>query len=461
MIQGDRILIVDDEIQLSNLLQEELQDSGKYLVDLAYDGVEAINLIKQNIYDVILLDIKLPRVSGIEVLKFIQEKSPDSQVIILSRYSDVKIVVETIRLGAYDFIGKPYDVDELFNAIERAVEKRKLLIKSKVMESELAKITSNEIIGRSPIFSKLIDDAIRVAKTDSFVLIEGASGTGKELIAQLIHRESPRKDFPFVAVNCASIPDTLIESELFGYEKGAFTDAHAVKQGLVEVANKGTLFLDEIGDISIQIQPKLLRFLETGNFRRVGGTSELHVDVRVISATNKDLMSEVKNGRFRDDLMFRINVVNLKMPQLKDRKEDIPLLAEYFLKKKSKAREPKRLSQTALQLLLNYNWPGNVRELEHVIEGAVILSNDEEIQPWDLKIGSASVLPIEAGGKINFQSEVSNLHGKLLTIEEIEKLHIEHVLKIMNGNRSKTAEALGISQKALYLKIKKYGIKVN
>ncbi|RCK71896.1 MAG: C4-dicarboxylate transport transcriptional regulatory protein [Ignavibacteriae bacterium] len=459
MLQRDRILIVDDEVQLSNLLQDELQETEKYAVDLAYDGVEAINLIQKNIYDVILLDIKLPRVGGLEVLKFIQEKSPDSQVIILSRYSDVKTVVESIRLGAYDFIGKPYDIDELFNAIERAIERKKLLIKSKVMESELARIASTDIIGESPFFKKLLDDARRVAAEDSYVLIEGASGTGKELIAHLIHKESPRKNYPFVAVNCASIPDTLIESEIFGHEKGAFTDAHTLKPGLVEVANGGTLFLDEIGDISMHIQPKLLRFLETGNFRRVGGTSELHVDVRVISATNKDLLTEVKNGKFRQDLLYRINVVTLKMPLLRERKEDIPLLAEYFLKKKSK--EPKLLSQEALQILLEYDWPGNVRELEHVIEGAIILSNGNLIHPQDLKIAQPKLYLTNQLSTSEAQSDMNEKYGKLLSMDEVEKIHIEHVLKLMNGNRSKTAEALGISQKALYLKIKKYGIKVD
>ncbi len=458
-MQRDKILIVDDEIQLSNLLRDELQETEKYIVDLAYDGVEAINLIQKNIYDVILLDIKLPRIGGMEVLKFIQEKSPDSQVIILSRYGDVKTVVESIRLGAYDFIGKPYDVDELFNAIQRAMEKRKLLIKSKVMESELARVASTEIIGESPVFKKLLEDAKKIAVEDSYVLIEGASGTGKELIAHLIHNESPRKCYPFVALNCASIPDTLIESELFGHEKGAFTDAHTLKPGLVEVANGGTLFLDEIGDISMHIQPKLLRFLETGIFRRVGGTSELHVDVRVISATNKNLLAEVSAGKFRQDLLYRINVFTLKMPLLRERKDDIPLLADYFLRKKSK--EPKILSQEALQLLLEYDWPGNVRELEHVLEGAIILSNGNMIYPNDLKI-LQPITQITSNKELyENQTDPENNYGKLLSIDEVEKIHIEHVLKIMKGNRSKTAEALGISQKALYLKIKKYGIKVD
>lgn len=460
MVQRDKILIVDDEIQLSNLLQSELQDTNRYVVDLAFDGVEAINLIQNNIYDVILLDIKLPRVGGFEVLQFIQEKSPDSQVIILSRYGDVKTVVQTMKLGAYDFIGKPYDIDELLNVLERAIERKKLLIKSKLLENELSKISSAEIIGKSPAFLQVLDDARRIAESDSFVLIEGASGTGKELIAHLIHKSSPRKDYPFVAVNSASIPDTLLESELFGYEKGAFTNAYAVKQGLVEVANGGTLFLDETGDISMQIQPKLLRFLETGNFRRVGGTHEIHVDVRVISATNKDLHEEVRKGKFREDLLYRLNVVTLHIPLLRDRIEDIPLLVEYFLKKKAKIKEPKIISPEALEVLMNYTWPGNVRELEHVIEGAVLLSQDYVIRPTDLKIHVGgrgnSIAPYTEVAGIN-----QDFNHQTLSIDEVEKNHIESVLKMMKGNRTKTAAILKISQKALYLKIKRYEIKVD
>ncbi len=249
------------------------------------DGGQAINQIQAKVYDVILLDIRMPRVSGIEVLKFVQEYSPTTQVIILTNYADVKTAIQTIKLGAYDFLAKPYDIDELFNTIHRAIERKQLFIDNKLMKSELTrKAGTSELIGQSPAFLKLIESATRFAESDSFVLIQGASGTGKELIARLIHRRSPRNNRPFVAVNCASIPDALLESELFGHEKGAFTNAYATKQGLVEVANGGTLFLDEVGDISPAIQPKLLRFLETGEFRRVGGTNLLTVDVRVVSA---------------------------------------------------------------------------------------------------------------------------------------------------------------------------------
>ena len=459
MLQRDKILIVDDEVQLSTLLQSELQETERYLVDLATDGAEAINLIQNNIYDVILLDLKMPRVSGIEVLKFIQENAPDTQVIILSRLADVRTVVQTIKLGAYEFVGKPYDFDELLNVIERALERKKLFIKTKLMETELSRISGSDIVGISPVFLKALDNAERVADSDTYTLILGASGTGKELVASLIHKKSPRWNYPFVAVNCASIPDTLLESELFGYEKGAFTNAYTAKPGLVEAANGGTLFLDEVGDISTAIQPKLLRFLETGNFRRVGGTNELHVDVRVVSATNKDLHLETQRGKFREDLLYRLNVVSIQLPTLKERREDIPILVDFFLKKKARVKEPKAMSPEALNFLMNYDWPGNVRELEHVIEGAIILSSSNTISVADLRMNLSqnSVENFDITRQIT--SSFAN-EGVLLSIEDIERLHIDRTLKLMKGNRSKTAEILKISLKALYLKIKKYGIKV-
>ena len=448
------LLIVDDEESLRTILEAELTESGEFSVETAADGSQAINLIQAKVYDVILLDIRMPRVSGIEVLKFVQEYSPTTQVIILTNYADVKTAIETIKMGAYDFLAKPYDIDELFNTIHRAIERRQLFIDNKLMKNELTrKAGSSELIGRSPAFLRLVESASRFAQSDSFVLIQGASGTGKELIASLIHRRSPRNNRPFVAVNCAALTDTLLESELFGHEKGAFTNAYAAKQGLVEVANGGTLFLDEVGDISPAIQPKLLRFLETGEFRRVGGTNLLTVDVRVVSATNKDLREEVRAGRFREDLLYRLNVVSLTVPSLRERPEDLPLLAEYFLSRKARASQPKKLSPGALALLHAYDWPGNVRELEHVLEGALLLSSGEFIEEADLSIhthvhsrppGTEAAAPGETGE---------------LTLEEMERIHIERVLRANGYSRTRSAEALAISKKTLYLKIKRYGLK--
>lgn len=458
MAKKYNLLIVDDEESLRTLLESELAESEEFTVDTASDGGQAINQIQAKVYDVVLLDIRMPRVSGIEVLKFVQEYSPTTQVIILTNYADVKTAIQTIKLGAYDFLAKPYDIDELFNSIHRAIERKQLFIDNKLMKSELTRRAGNfELIGQSPSFLKLVESATRFAESDSFVLIQGASGTGKELIANLIHRRSPRNNRPFVAVNCASIPDTLLESELFGHEKGAFTNAYATKQGLVEVANGGTLFLDEVGDISPAIQPKLLRFLETGEFRRVGGTNLLTVDVRVVTATNKDLRAEVTAGRFREDLLYRLNVVTLRVPPLRERMEDIPVLAEFFLVRKAKSKNPKKLATSALNLLMSYDWPGNVRELEHVLEGAVLLSSGEYVEEADLSMyfHRGEKLP----GSTTVGLDALPPAGEL-SLDELERIHIERVLRQFNFSRTKTADALGISKKTLYLKIKRYGMKV-
>ncbi|MCW5897253.1 MAG: sigma-54-dependent Fis family transcriptional regulator [Bacteroidetes bacterium] len=456
MAKKYNLLIVDDEEYLRTLLDSELGDSDEFTVDTAADGSQAINKIQQKVYDVLLLDIKMPRVSGIEVLQFVQEYSPTTQVIILTNYADIKTAIQTIKMGAYDFLAKPYDIDELFNTIHRAIERKELFIDNKLMKSELVrKGGSNELIGQSPAFLKMIESAERFANSDSFVLIQGASGTGKELVASFVHRKSPRNNRPFVAVNCASIPDSLLETELFGHEKGAFTNAYTSKQGLVEVANGGTLFLDEVADISPAIQPKLLRFLESGEFRRVGGTNVLTVDVRVVSASNKDLREEVATGRFREDLLYRLNVVTLQVPSLKERKEDIPFLADYFMQKKGRLRDPKRLAPATIDLLMNYDWPGNVRELEHVLEGAVLLSSGEVIEPSDLS------MHIQRSDKLFalYESDdaTSNSSHKTIPLEELERRHIEQTLRRNNLNRGKTAAELGISKKTLYLKLKKYG----
>ncbi|MBI5216255.1 MAG: sigma-54-dependent Fis family transcriptional regulator [Ignavibacteriae bacterium] len=445
MPQRFNILIVDDEASLTKLLREELQERETFEVDLAFDGVEAINLIQKKLYDVVLLDFKMPRVDGKEVLKFVQEHSPSSQTIIISNFADIQLAVEMTKLGAIDVLGKPFDINQLEQKIERAIEHKKLAIDNKLLQEELErKAGTSEIIGNSKAVVDILLYGKRVAESDSVVLILGPSGTGKELIANFIHKNSPRVHYPFVPVNCSSIPDSLLESELFGHEKGAFTNAYTAKPGLVEVANGGTLFLDEVGDISQTVQPKLLRFLENGTFRRVGGTNELKANVRVLSATNKNLQEEARAGRFREDLLYRLNVFTLRMPALKDHVEDIPLLVDFFLQKKSKTKQPKQLSKEALNAMMMYNWPGNVRELEHVIERAIILSSGEIIEQHDLHLTDQ-------------QPEQGT---KTFSLDDMEKEHIEKVLKIFKGNRAKASEALGISQKTLYTKIKEYEISV-
>jgi DNA-binding NtrC family response regulator len=454
-----QILIVDDEESITFLLKTEFEDFPSCDVDVALNGSEAINLIQSKLYDVVLLDIKMPRVSGIEVLKFISEHSPTTQIVMLTNVVDVKTAIETVKLGAYDFVSKPYDRDQLFATVERALERRKFLIEKEMMKNELIRIAGpGELVGESKAFREMLNHARKIAGSDAFVLIQGASGTGKELVAHSLHQHSPRSEHPFVAVNCASIPDQLLESELFGHEKGSFTSAVATKQGLVEVAHRGSLFLDEVGDISPVIQPKLLRFLETGEFRRVGGTRPMKVDVRVISATNKNLQEEVKAGRFREDLLYRLNVVSIRLPLLRERREDIPLLVAHFLRRKAKL-PTKRMSPEAMHLLQQYDWPGNIRELEHVVEGAMILSQSEEIQPSDLWINAALTGSVQqAAGQARLGQDGSGTG--LISLEELEKIHIERVLRHNNWSRVKSAEMLGITPKTLYLKIKRYKIKV-
>jgi DNA-binding NtrC family response regulator len=450
MSETSRILVVDDEESITYIVKTELDDLKEFETDAALSGTEAITLLQAKVYDVVLLDMRMPRVHGIEVLKYIKETSPTTEVIVLTNVVDMKMAVETTKLGAYDFIGKPYDLDQLIYTIHRAIEHRRLLI-----DRELG-LNSKPLtmIGKSRIFRDIVQKTKKVALSESFVLVQGASGTGKELFAKLIHSSSHRSARPFIVVNCAAMPDQLLESELFGHEKGSFTSAVKAKQGLVEVADGGTLFLDEVGDISLMTQPKLLRFLETGEFRRVGGTSTKTVDVRVVSATNKNLQEEVKSGHFREDLLYRLNVVELYLPLLKDRKEDIPLLVENFLMRKSKT---KRISDDALEILMKYDWPGNVRELEHVIEGALALCQGESVDPRDLMTNVA--LSLQQPGHAEGDSLPFVESSDMFSLNELEKKHIEKTLKHFQWNRMKTAKVLGITPKTLYLKIKRYKIR--
>jgi two-component system, NtrC family, response regulator AtoC len=441
------ILIVDDELGFREMLSTILTSHGYSAIAVA-NGVEAINAVQNSFFDLVLLDVKMPNVDGIEVLHFIKENYIDTQVIMLTGVDDVRIAVECMKLGAFHYLTKPYSADELIALITRVLERRQLLIENKVMKSELARLaTSSSLIGQSPAFIDALELASKVAPTDSTVLIEGASGTGKELFANFLFKNSPRSEKPFVALNCASIPDTLIESELFGHEKGAFTDAHAMRQGLVELANGGTLFLDEIGEISSVFQPKLLRFIQTGEFRRVGGNKIMKSDVRIISATNRHLIDDVKEGRFREDLLYRINVITLTIPPLRDRREDIPLLANEIVAHKLKTRNAKKLRPDTIRALVEYQWPGNVRELENILERAAILSTDEYIRPKDLALPrSSSSGP--ASGKI----------GSSVSLRELEGEHIAGVLHHTGWDKSLAAKILGISLKTLYTKIQQYNL---
>ncbi|KAB2842528.1 MAG: sigma-54-dependent Fis family transcriptional regulator [Melioribacteraceae bacterium] len=448
MIITPQILIVDDDETLCYLLKEELLNEG-FKVDITYDGKFAIQNLKNKNYDLLLLDLEMREISGEEVLDFVKENYPDLQVIVLTAKSEMRTAIECIKKGAYDFITKPYEFSQLLVTINRALELSELIAKNKLLSEKVNQTIPHQIIGESVKIKDVIKLAERAAKSDSNILLEGETGTGKELFAEFIHNNSERNQKPMVAINCASLPDQLIESELFGFEKGAFTDAKSSKQGLVEIANRGTLFLDEIGELSLTLQPKLLRFLEKGEFRRIGGITNLTSNVRVIGATNKNLMEESENKNFRKDLLFRLNVITLTIPPLRERGTDVLILANHFLEKKSPLRSQKNLSPDAEKKLLGYDFPGNVRELEHIIERAVIFSEGNTINAKDLYLPKQNeqYIPDEENAK------------DLLPMEEVEKKHIRKMLIHHNWNREKSAHDLGISLKTLYTKIKKYDLK--
>jgi DNA-binding NtrC family response regulator len=357
-------------------------------------------------------------------------------------------------MGAYDFITKPYNFDELVLTINRALEHKDLIVKTTVLSNQVNKKSASNIIGNSAELQRVINLANKAAMSDSSILVEGETGTGKELLAEYIHKHSARADKPFVVINCASLPDQLIESELFGHERGAFTDAKSSKQGLVEIAHGGTLFLDEIGELSLSLQPKLLRFLENGEYRRIGSVTSLTSNVRVIGATNRNLMEEADNKNFRKDLLFRLNVITLTVPPLRDRREDILVLAKHFLETKSPIRSPKKLSTKSEEALLSYTFNGNIRELEHIIERAIIFAEGDLIQPEDMNLPNTGTQTSSA-----YSYEDNGSSEEIMSMEDVEKRHIARALIFFKWDRAQTANRLGISPKTLYTKIKKYEIK--
>jgi DNA-binding NtrC family response regulator len=446
-----RILHADDE-EIFRLQIKSLLESDECIIDSAIDGVEVMNAVQLNDYDVLLLDLNMPKVSGLEVLRFVKEKYPRIEVIMVTGNDNIKIAIDCMREGAFHYISKPFLPDELLQVIDRAMERRNLLQDNSILKSQVSRLSGNNtMIGESDTFKRMLSISDRVASSDTSVLIQGPSGTGKELIANFIHQRSLRAERPLVTINCAAIPDTLLESELFGHEKGAFTDARTQKQGLIELANKGTLFLDEVGDISPIVQPKLLRFVQTGEFRRVGGTANLRADVRIISATNKDLKTEVQSGRFREDLLYRLNVITIEMPSLSERKSDIPLLITNFLQNNKRIRMKKQLAPDALQLLCNYHWPGNVRELENVLESASILSQSDTINVEDI------ILP-RRSETVKFRTQESVQFHQTASLKDIEQVHIANILRSVDGDKKQAAKILGISLKTLYTKIAQYHI---
>jgi len=457
MKQIIKVLVVDDDESYREGLRSILETEG-YEVKTVIDGVSAINILQSNQYDLILLDIVMPLVNGIDVLKNIKNSFYDCEVVMLTGENDIHTAVESIKLGAYDYLLKPCSGTEIINTLNRAVERKRLLLQNKALKTELARrAASSKIVTQSPAVLDILNLAMKVAPTDAIVLIQGESGTGKELIANYIHSNSERKEQPFVVLNCASMQETLLESELFGHEKGAFTDASKEKQGLVEIANGGTLFLDEIGEISPVIQPKLLRFVQSGEYRRLGGTRTLQSDVRILSATNRNLKEEVRQGRFREDLLYRMNVFTLELPPLRDRKEDIPFLVDNFLNRRYGEKNGWKIAEDTLAALCQYEWPGNVRELENIIERATIVADDRTIRFKDLALLKKSrVLKNESAesGAIGTEVEV----GKLVALKDLEKAHISGVLNAVSWDKKLAAKILDINLKTLYLRIQTYGL---
>ncbi|WP_079505476.1 sigma-54-dependent transcriptional regulator [Mesobacillus jeotgali] len=445
-MSATRLLVVDDELDLLELLVRRLKRKG-FDVDSAGTAEDALELVKKNEYDIGVYDIRLPRMDGIELLKETKKIQPDIEVLILTGHGTIDTAIEAMKVGAFDYITKPYNLSELELTIGKAAENKTLKEKNDSMKKIIAQHNEFSIIGDSANFKEVLAMTRRIADSDVPVLIEGESGTGKELFAKALHYWSCRAEEPFVPVNSGALPEHLLESELFGHARGAFTGASQDKKGLVEAAKGGTLFLDELGEMPLPLQVKLLRFLETGEFRRVGDVRERHVRVRVVAATNRDMEKEVAEGRFREDLYYRLNVVKLTIPPLRERKGDLPALIDYFI---GRTKAPsKQLSAGAVSALEGYDFPGNVRELSHLIERGVLLSKGSMIEADDLLLPQAV--------KTNSYAEVPT--SPLCSLEEVEKVHIENALKQMNWNKTKAADVLGISVRNLYRKIDQFGLK--
>jgi len=438
-----RILIIDDEPILRESLQAWLERDG-YSIEAVSSGEEGLERVKETSFDLLFLDLKLEDIDGIQVLSRVKEDDPDTAVVMITAYGSVPSAVEAMKQGAEDYLLKPFEPEELSLLIEKilshkARERENIYLR----EQQRERSRFESLLGQSEAMREIFNFIEDIAPSESTVLITGETGTGKELAAKAIHATSRRCEGPFVAVNCGSLPEQLMESELFGYEQGAFTDAKQSKKGRLELANTGTLFLDEVGEIGPRMQIDLLRVLEERSFTRLGGTRPIKTDFRVIAASNRDLARAVREGGFREDLYYRLNVISLEMPPLRKRKEDIPLLAEHFLARfrQETKKEVEHISREALDLMMLYDWPGNVRELENAVERAVVVGKSKNIQPEDL--------PISSDPEICGQG----------SLQDMEKAHIQHVLKQNNWNITRSAHVLGIDRSTLYKKLRRYNLR--
>ena len=456
MSYKSKILVVDDDDAHRTMLRTLIGGWG-YAVSEADDGSTAIQMVQEQSYDLVLMDVRMVKVSGLEALDEIKTYNPAIPVIIMTAYSSVETAVEALKQGAHDYLTKPLDFEKLKITIERAMEHTRLREENRQLKESLGRqFDRQNIIGRSLAMTRLLETVAQVAPSEATALIAGESGTGKELIAGAIHFNSHRKSGPFIKINCAAITETLLESELFGHEKGAFTGADRRKEGRFFQAHGGSLFLDEISEMSQTMQVKLLRVLQEREFTRVGGEQTIHVDVRVIAATNKNLVDLISKGAFREDLYYRLNVVGIEIPQLRQRREDIPLLAQHFLSKFSakNRKEIKGFTPRAMDHLIKYEWPGNVRELMNAVERAVVLTRSDFLAEVDFPI-------IPGANKINAESPREAQHLNLdgdVSLEEIEKTTILKTLEAAGGNKSETARRLGITRKTLHKKLKAYGV---
>ena len=444
MKEDARVLVVDDEpmvcLALTNWLEEE-----NYFAQAVEDGPQAIKAVRGENWDIVLLDHRMPGMDGLEVLKKVKEIAPQTVVIMMTAYASIPGAVQAMKEGAYDYIVKPLDVDQLTLMLKRIVEHQQLITENILLRKRLTEqYEFEDIIGRSEAMQEVFSMIKAVTDTNATVLITGETGTGKELVARAIHSNSSQRYGPFVATSCGALPETLLESELFGYEKGAFTGADRTKKGRFELANGGPLFLDEVGDISMKTQIKLLRVLQEKSFSRLGGTGQIKVDVRLISATNRDLVAAIEEGSFRSDLYYRLNVVSIQLPPLRERKDDVPLLAVHFINKYNVEFNKKfdRVDRKAMDFMMDYHWPGNVRELENVIERALVIDHGPEVQVKHLP----------------FCNVESPLTEEPQSLQEVERIHIEKMLQKNDWNIAKTARLLNIDRSTLHKKIKKFGL---
>ena len=460
MDNGRHILVVDDELSMRELLEFMLKKEG-YQVSVAQNGSQAIEMLQKGRYDLLLCDIRLGDMTGLDVLRACRKKQPNTTVVMISAYASTETAVEAMNEGAYDYVPKPFDNEELKQTIAKALDLKTLEHEKQIIDDEMKEnVHFDMIVGNSPVMLHIYKMIRQVALTRTNVLITGESGTGKELIARAIHQESDRKTSPFVVINCGGIPETLLESELFGHKKGSFTGATSDKKGLFEIADKGTIFLDEIGELSMPIQVKLLRAIQERTFKAVGGNEDIVVDIRIIAATNKQLEKEVIGGNFREDLFYRLNVIEIKLPPLRERKGDLRALAQHFLDKYAREMDKKitKISAYAIDLLNKYDFPGNIRELENLMERSVALSTTNILLPDSLALSIHKRRWIEGVKDRRFDlDEVS--HGVALDsiLEEIERAYMLKALEVANGNKNKAAELLGISFRSLRYRLDKLG----